>query len=229
MFTSILNQSQAISNGGLSFTAALACTAASLVLGIILAFVYTLLGRHTKNFTVSLAILPALIQVIILMVNGNLGTSVAILGAFGLVRFRSVPGTAKDILSIVFAMAIGLASGMGYISFAIFITLFISIVLLVLTKSPFGETFADKDKDLKITIPENLDYTGVFDDIFEKYTKKHTLESVKTTNLGSMYELVYKIELCDISKEKEMIDELRCRNGNLTIMCSKVQTVKDEL
>lgn len=229
MFTSILNQAESISNGGLNLTTALACTATSLVLGIILAFVYTLLGRHSKNFTVALAILPALIQVIILMVNGNLGTSVAVLGAFGLVRFRSVPGTAKDILSIVFAMAIGLATGMGYISFAIFITLFISLVLLILTKSPFGETFEFKDKSLKITIPENLDYTGVFDDIFEKYTRKHTLESVKTTNLGSMYELMYKIELCNTSNEKEMIDELRCRNGNLTIICSKVQAVKDEL
>ncbi len=228
MFTSILNMTGETA-GGLDLITALICTGTALILGIILACVYMIQGRHSKNFTIAIAILPALIEVIILMVNGNLGTSVAILGAFGLVRFRSVPGTSKDILSVVFAMAIGLATGMGYISFAVFTTVIISAVMLLLTKTSFGAMKEDKEKELKITIPENLDYTGVFDDIFEKYTKSAVLTTVKTTNLGSMYELQYAIELTDTSKEKEMIDELRCRNGNLTIICGKMQTVKDEL
>lgn len=228
MFTSILNQTVE-GSVSMSLSEAVICTGTALVLGIILAVVYMLQGRHSKQFTVAIAVLPALIQVIILMVNGNLGTSVAILGAFGLVRFRSVPGTSRDILCVVFAMAIGLATGTGYITFAVFFTIVIGAILLLLSKTRFGEMYKDKEKELKITIPESLDYTGVFDDIFEKYTKKCALESVKTTNLGSMYELKYCIELADIAKEKEMIDELRCRNGNLTIICGKVQTVNSEL
>lgn len=228
MFTSILNQA-AEGSMSMSLSEAAICTGTALILGIILAVVYMLQGRHSKQFTVAIAVLPALIQVIILMVNGNLGTSVAILGAFGLVRFRSVPGTSRDILCVVFAMAIGLATGTGYITFAVFFTIVIGAILLLLSKTRFGEMCKDKEKELKITIPESLDYTGVFDDIFEKYTKKCVLENVKTTNLGSMYELKYCIELSDIAKEKEMIDELRCRNGNLTIICGKVQTANSEL
>lgn len=228
MFTSILNQTAEVTTT-LTAGSALGCTAAALVLGIILSAVYMLQGSHTKNFAISLAVLPALVQVIILMVNGNLGTSVAVLGAFGLVRFRSVPGNSRDILSVVFAMAIGLATGMGYIGYAVAITVIISAIILILSKTPFGNVSESTEKNLRITIPENLDYTGIFDDIFKKYTKSAVLQKVKTTNLGSMYELQYNIHMKSLSQEKEMIDEIRCRNGNLTIICGKTQPSKDEL
>jgi uncharacterized membrane protein YhiD involved in acid resistance len=163
-----------------------------------------------------------------MMVNGNLGTGVAVMGAFSLVRFRSLPGSSKEISAIFFAMAVGLSTGMGYISFAAVMTIILSLTLLLLSKTSFGggET---SSKELKITIPENLNYADVFDDLFEKYTKSAVLEKVKTTNLGSMFDLHYRIELNDESEEKAFIDEIRCRNGNLTVACNKSQTTKDEL
>ncbi|SFR91906.1 DUF4956 domain-containing protein [Anaeromicropila populeti] len=224
MFESILQEAAA----SLAVTDALICTGVSLVLGLAIAFIYMLNSNYSKNFVITLALLPALVQIIIALVNGNLGTGVAVMGAFSLVRFRSVPGSSKEITSIFFAMAIGLATGMGFLTFAVLITVIIGAVFLVLSKSSFGEG-KTQEKDLKITIPENLDYTNIFDDIFEKYAKKASLERAKTTNLGSMYELCYRITLKDALKEKEMIDEIRCRNGNLTIICGRPQVQKDEL
>lgn len=231
MFTSILNQLSSTGETVTTLTAsgAVICTLSALLLGIALSIIYMFSGVHTKNFVVSLAVMPALIQVIIMMVNGNLGTGVAVLGAFGLVRFRSVPGNSRDILAVVFAMAVGLATGMGYIVYAVAMTLIIGAAILILSNTSFGKVKESREKELKITIPENLDYTGVFDDIFADYTDSAVLHRVKTTNLGSMYELCYNIKLKDLSHEKAMIDEIRCRNGNLTIICGKSQTVKDEL
>ncbi|MDD3218061.1 MAG: DUF4956 domain-containing protein [Lachnospiraceae bacterium] len=224
MFTSIIDTS----SGSISMESALICMAAALILGVIVAVVYMLQGKYTKNFVITLALLPALVQIVILMVNGNLGTSVAVLGTFGLIRFRSVPGTSKEITSIFFAMAIGLACGMGQVYFAVMFTLLIAVVLFLLSKSGFGER-KEIDKNLKITIPEDLDYTGIFDDIFDNYTKKVQLNKVKTINLGSMYELDYQIELKDPEMEKEMLDAIRCRNGNLTIVCGRVSDMGPEL
>ena len=224
MFTSILNSTA----GQLNILNAMICTGTSLILGLVIALVYMSNGKYSKNFTVSLVILPALIQVVIMMVNGNLGTSVAVLGAFSLVRFRSVPGSSREICSIFFSMAVGLATGMGYITFAILITIVIGIVFTILFKTNFGEkTIAEKE--LRITIPEDLDYTEVFDDIFSRFTTKVSLERVKTTNLGSMYELRYNIILLHDTKEKELIDEIRCRNGNLPIICGRIENSKEEL
>lgn len=224
MFQSIL----ANSNGTLILSQALICTGVSIILGVAVSFIYMYTGTCSKNFAVSLALLPVLVQVVIMMVNGNLGTSVAVLGAFGLVRFRSIPGSSKEIVGVFFAMALGLATGMGFAGFAVFAAVLIGILYLVLCKTKFGEG-AQLEKDLKITIPENLEYTSLFDDIFDKYTSKVFLESVKTTNLGSMFDLRYKITLKDAAVEKKMIDELRCRNGNLTIMCGRQATQKDVL
>ena len=162
------------------------------------------------------------------MVNGNLGTGVAVLGAFSLIRFRSVPGNAKDIACIFFSMAVGLATGMGYITFAALITVVVSVFYMLLSKTKFGES-ESPEKELKVIIPENLDYTEIFDDLFTKYTKKSSLEKVKTTNLGSMYELSYHILLKDKKQEKAFIDEIRCRNGNLTVICARAQSIKEEL
>ena len=154
-----------------------------------------------------------------MLVNGNLGISVAILGAFSLVRFRSIPGNLREIAAIFFAMTIGLIIGTCYIAFGIITTFFIGILLFVLAKTNFGCP-KKQERTLKIIIPEDLDYTNVFDDIFKKYTNNIILEKIKTTNMGSLYELTYKIELKDIS-EKEFIDELRCKNGNLKIILSR--------
>ena len=224
MLTSMLNTTTETIQIGTVLT----CTGAALVLGLIIALIYMSDGKYSKNFTVSLVILPALIQTIITMVNGNLGTSVAVLGAFSLVRFRSVPGNSKDISYIVFAMAVGLATGVGFIGFAALMTLMIGITFLILSKTKFGEQ-KNLEKELKITIPGDLDYTAIFDDLFDKFTKKINLEIVKTTNLGSMYELHYKVILKDNNEEKKLIDELRCRNGNLPIVCGRPKMNKEEL
>ena len=224
MFTSILSSVE----GSLTIQNALLCTIVSLVLGFLIAAVYMSQGAFSKNFVITLVMLPLLVQMIIMLVNGNLGTSVAVLGAFGLIRFRSVPGSSKEIASIFFAMAVGLATGMGFLSFAVVMTLVVGVVFFVLGRTSFGE-MKNAEKDLRITIAENLDYTEIFDDIFQNYTRKCNLQRVKTTNLGSMYELDYHITLKDSKKEKEMLDAIRCRNGNLTIVCGRRNTVQDEV
>lgn len=221
MFTSILD----MTNGSLTILGALGCTVASIILGLGIALIY---HKGSKNFMITLVALPVLVQVIIMMVNGNLGTSVAILGAFGLIRFRSVPGTSKEICFVFFAMAVGLATGMGYITFAVMITVIVGLLWTILQRSKFGETKGGQ-RQMRITIPEALDYITVFDDLFEQYTKKATLERVKTTNLGSMFELTYEIDLKDVKKEKLFIDALRCRNGNLTIICNRSDMEREQL
>lgn len=225
MFTSVIDTV----TGSLTIEAAAICTAVSLILGIVVALFYMAQGRdYSKNYIITLALLPALVQVVIMLVNGNLGTGVAIMGAFSLVRFRSMPGSAKEICGIFFSMVVGLATGMGYLTYAALITVIVGIVFVVLSKTAFGEP-KTMDKALKITIPESLDYTDVFDDIFANYTEKHSLNKVKTTNMGSMYELQYSIALKDDSQEKKFIDELRTRNGNLTIICGRPIIGKEEL
>ncbi|SHL40349.1 protein of unknown function [Anaerocolumna jejuensis DSM 15929] len=218
MFTSII----ASVTGSLTIETALICTVVSLILGGIIAVIYMTQGTYSKSFIITLILLPALVQAVIMVVNGNLGAGVAVMGAFSLVRFRSIPGSSKEISSIFFAMVVGLATGMGYITYAVLITVIIGLALFLLSRFSFGDK-KNENKELRVTIPENLDYTDVFDDIFKKYTKNVTLTKVKTTNLGSMYDLYYEIELLDGSKEKEMIDDIRCRNGNLTIICGRIQ------
>lgn len=224
MFNTILN----LTAHTLTVGAAVKCTCASLILGFVIAVCYAITGKTTKNFFVSLVILPAMVQTVIMLVNGNLGTGVAIVGAFSLVRFRSIPGTSREISNIFFAMVAGLATGMGYITYAIFITGFIVAVTLVMYAVPFfkGE---ENMRSLKITIYENLDYTEIFDDIFKKYLKKTEMQNVKTVNMGSMYQLHYYIEFKDNSKEKEFIDEVRCRNGNLSVVCGRIVQQAEQL
>lgn len=211
MFESVFNSSES-----LSITTVLLCFLLSIILGFIIAFTHMKTGKYTKNFVITLTILPSLIQCVMIMVNGSLGTSVAVLGAFSLVRFRSIPGNSKEITSIFLAMATGLAVGMGHILFATIITILTCLIMFILYLSKFGEK-KNVSKILKITIPENLDYTNVFEDIFTNYTKSIKLEQAKTTNMGSMYELKYNVELKDSVNEKEFIDTIRCRNGNLSI------------
>lgn len=224
MLTSVLENV----TSSLSVETSLLCTLVSVVLGLVLAVIFMTQGSYTKSYIITLALLPALVQTVILLVNGNLGTGIAVMGAFGLVRFRSMPGTSREISGIFFAMVVGLAAGMGYLTYAALITFIIGTVVILLNKSSFGE-FKIHMKDLKITIPENLDYTDIFDDIFDGYTDKHILNRVKTTNMGSMYELQYNIQLKDGKSEKEFIDKLRCRNGNLTIVCGRPVSGQAEL
>lgn len=224
MFTGILNENAAY----LSFEEGAICTLASLVLGLWIVFVYSRQGYSSKNFKITLALLPALVQLVIMMVNGNLGTGVAVLGTFSLVRFRSVPGSAREILFIFFAMAIGLATGMGFLTFACFISFVIGLASLLLNCLPLQNGAAAK-KDLHITIPEDLDYTEIFDDIFVQYLKQAELIKVKTVQLGSMFEVYYQITLKDIKQEKALIDAIRCRNGNLSVIVSRRQVNSDEL
>lgn len=201
----------------------LICTLTSLLLGVGIALVGMFRSRSTQSFAVTLAILPAVVQIVIMLVNGNLGAGVAVAGAFGLVRFRSAPGTAREIGVLFLAMAIGLAAGMGFVGLAVLAFVIISAVLLLLTAVRFGQP-APAERALKITIPENLDYEGLFDDLFAKYTRTHTLVRVKTSNMGTMYELEYRIILPQDSIPREFIDALRCRNGNLNIVCGREQT-----
>lgn len=206
----------------------LLCLGASLVLGIIIALVYMYRGTYTKSFVITLALLPAMVQTVILLVNGNLGVGVAVMGTFSLVRFRSVPGSASEIASIFFAMAVGLACGMGYIVYAVVFTVIIGAAMVLYKILKFGEG-ATTQRTLKIIIPEDLDYSELFDDLFAEYTKKSSLERVRTTNLGSLYELKYTVVLKDAKKEKEMIDKIRIRNGNLNITSSRTAAGKEEL
>ena len=199
--------------------AILICTLVSIVLGVIVAYTHKKTSKYSKNFLITLAILPVLVQTVMIMVNGNLGTSVAIVGAFSLVRFRSIPGTSKEILSVFFAMAIGLATGMGHVFFACIMTILVSLAIILFNKAKFFD-LNPNTKMLKIVIPENLDYTNMFDDIFDKFVKDKKLEKVKMTNMGSLFELSYRITFKNDINEKEFIDELRVRNGNLKIILS---------
>lgn len=214
----------------ISATDFLLCLGFSLVLGLVMAFAYMYRTRYTKSFVVTLALLPAVVCVVIMLVNGNVGTGVAVAGAFSLVRFRSVPGTAKEICTLFLAMGAGLIAGMGYLDFAVLFTVVMCAAFLLYSRLDFGaQKNAAAYKSFTITIPEDLDYTGVFDDIFQEYTTAHTLVSVKTTNMGSLFRLTYQITLRDPAREKEMIDKLRCRNGNLEIMVSAQETTVAEL
>ncbi len=214
----------------ISVTDFLLCIACSLVIGLILAFSYMYRTRYTKSFVVTLALLPAVVCVVILMVNGNVGTGVAVAGAFSLVRFRSVPGTAKEISMLFVAMGTGLIAGMGYLAFAVLFAVVMCVFVIIYNRLDFGaKKNAAIYRTLTITIPEDLDYTGVFEGILSEYTSSCELIRVKTTNMGSLFRLTYNITLKKAASEKEMIDKLRCRNGNLEITVSKQDTSIAEL
>ena len=200
----------------LTLTSFLICTGVSLLLGVGTALVAGYRSRSTQRLAITLAILPAVVQAVIMLVNGSIGAGIAVAGAFSLVRFRSAPGTAREIAAIFLAMAIGLATGMGYVGLAALLFLILAGAMLALTALRFGQK-EDAGRILKITIPEDLDYDGLFDDLFERYTTAHTLEKVKTTNMGSLFKLTYDLTLKDPAKEKSFIDQLRLRNGNLEI------------
>lgn len=206
------------------------CIGCSLLIGLLLAFAYTYRARYTQSFVITLAMLPAVVCVVIMMVNGNVGAGVAVAGAFSLVRFRSVPGTAKEIGILFLAMGAGLIAGMGYLGFALLFTVILCTINILYSRLDFGSRKnTSLYKTLHITIPEDLDYTGVFEEIFPDYTASWELVQVKTTNMGSMFRLTYNLVLRNANLEKELIDKLRCRNGNLEITVSRQETVAAEL
>lgn len=210
----------------ISITDFLLCLGVSIVLGLVMAFGYMYRTRYTKSFVVTLALLPAVVCVVIMMVNGNVGTGVAVAGAFSLVRFRSVPGTAKEIGTLFLAMGAGLIAGMGYLGFALLFTMILCAMFLLYQRLDFGsKKNAAAYKTLGITIPESLDYTGVFENIFSEYAVSCELVRVKTTNMGSLFQLTYNVQLRDADREKELIDKLRLRNGNLEITISTQETI----
>lgn len=212
--------------GKISITQILLCILLALVVGCIIAGVYMIHTKYTASFVVTLAMLPAIVCVVIMMVDGNVGAGVAVAGAFSLVRFRSVPGTAKEIGTIFMAMGAGLILGMGYLTFALIFTVIMCLAMFLLGALVSKIKACEKqEKVLRITVPEDINYGSVFDDIFDKFTNKCEVVSVKTTNMGSMYKLVFNVVLKDASKEKEFIDELRCRNGNLEINISRAEAV----
>ena len=216
MFSSIFNSSTT----GLDITTALICAGVALVLGTAIAFTHLKTSQTTKGFLTTLAVLPLLVMAVMIMINGNLGTSIAILGAFSLIRFRSIQGHAKDLLSIFFAMMVGLALGMGHILFAVIISIIAIIAIVVLSYTHFLEPNR-QERVLKVIIPEDLDYDDVFKETFEKYTSRVKLVKMKTVNMGSLYKLTYDIKLKPGVKEKQFLDDIRVKNCNLKVLLSE--------
>lgn len=218
MFNSIIESS-------ITLNSALIIFISSIILGLVISLIHMKSDKCSKNMAITLALLPFLVSTVIIMVNGNLGTGIAVVGAFSLVRFRSIPGTSKEIAVIFFAMAVGLALGTGFVGYGIIITIIGSILLFILSNTKFGEV--NKVKTLRLIVPEDIDYTKEFDKIFNRYTNKYDLIKVKTTNLGSLFELTYNIELK--GNEKEFIDEIRTHNGNLKVSIERVGYNNEEL
>lgn len=214
----------------ISTGAFIACIVAALAMGLILSYAIQYKSLVTKSFAVTVAILPAVVCVVIMMVNGSIGTGIAVAGTFSLIRFRSVPGTAREIVAVFIAMAIGLACGMGNLTYALIFTVITVGALLILENTTFAVS-GDKNKHkvIRITIPEDLDYTEIFDELFEEFTSTYQLTMVKTTNMGSLFKLSYEVTLKDPYEEKEFIDQLRVRNGNLEVSSSMMSTTNNEL
>lgn len=190
------------------------CLLFALICGVIAALTAVYRNKTSKSFIIALILLPVIVETVIVMVNGNVGTGVAVMGAFSLVRFRSVPGKARDIAAIFLAMTAGLTCATGYVAIALLFTLIVGAITVIASIIFIKDHNA---MELRITVPESLNFYGEFDDIFKKYTKSYRLIKVKTSNMGSLYKLFYKIDLTDNNKIKDFIDELRCRNGNLEI------------
>ena len=216
-----------IPNGVMSVSVFLICLLGALVLGLLTALVFSFRTEHSGNLPFALVLIPPIVTLVIMMVNGNIGAGLGVAGAFSLIRFRSAPGTARELSGLFTGTAIGLACGMGYVGIAALFFLVVALTVIALTLLRFGEK-SRSYRHLRITIPENLDYDGLFDDLFEKHTVDHELHKVKTTNMGTLYELTYNIHIKGGDVPKEFLDELRCRNGNLNIICGR-ESDKDML
>ncbi len=226
MFDTIF--SSILTNGTFTGSELAISTLASLVCGLIIAGAYMIKNRCSRSFLITLILLPSIVELVIILVNGNIGAGVAVAGAFSLVRFRSAPGRGQEITGIFLAMAAGLATGMGYVGVAILFSLLISGINLLLNLTDLNSD-AKGMKTLKITVPENLDYEGKFDDIFKRYLKSYTYEEVRTTNMGSLYRITLSVMLKDNVSTKDFIDDLRTGNGNLDISLGRMIDSMDSL
>lgn len=204
------------------------CIGAAIALGLVIACCYMFKNEYSRNLIISISIMPVIVAVLIMLVSGSIGAAIAVGGVFALTRFRSAQGTSREITQILLAMATGLTLGLGYIFIAIILVLVVEAMCIIFNLTRFGEA-SSKRRTLKITIPEELDYNELFDDLFNKYTIRATLVKVKLKNLGTLFQLTYDIVLKDVKLEKQFIDELRVRNANLDILCSRVITGSDEL
>ncbi len=209
------------STNGESFTLinALIVIGASILLGFIISLVYMYTHKkdgYASGFTLTLIMLPVIISIIILLVGNNVARAFSLAGAFSIIRFRSAPGDPKDIAYVFFTLAVGLACGMGYVGYGLIVTIILCVVLIVLDKIKFAMP-KTKNMRLKILVPEDLNYEGVFDEVLERYSSKWTMESVKTKDFGALFEISYRVHLNENVSQKKFIDELRCKNGNLNI------------
>jgi hypothetical protein len=225
IFGSVIESTTTSSIGISSY---LLCTVFSLVLGLVAALFYCFKTTYSRSFVVTIALLPAIVQLVIMLVNGNIGTGIAVMGAFSLVRFRSIPGTAKDISAIFLSMAIGLATGIGYLGIATIFVIIMGVVSLIYGYVPLSDN-KETEKNLRVTIPETLDYETIFDDLFARYTTSHSLEMVKTSNMGSLYQLRYSVTIRQGASEKKFLDEIRCRNGNLEVALGRQLLINEVL
>ncbi len=206
------------------------CLGVALVAGIVFSLLCCIKSKSSKSFLVTTSLLPFVVSLIIILVNGNIGAGVAIAGAFGLVRFRSQPGSAKEICIIFISMASGLAFGMGYLAYGAIFLIVCGVILLVLEfLHLFDKKYDAKEKIIRITIPEDLDYTEVFDEVLKKYTKSYEILKVKTVNMGSMFKIYYHVILKNPSEEKQLLDDIRIRNGNLEVSIERMEFSKSEL
>ena len=193
----------------------------SAAMGLLAAFVYLKTEKRTESgMAASLIVLPPVVTAVLSAVNGNLGAGIAIMGVFALTRFRSRRASFKEMTYILFDMTIGVVSASGYIFFAVFLTLFVCLLFYVLKRTGFGEG-SSREKNVRIEIPENIDYSGLFDEVFQKYTERFELVSARTANLGSMYELSYDVRLKPDVREKDLLDDIRIRNGNLRVSVAR--------
>ena len=215
-----------ISYSGITLESFLICTGASLLLGSVIALIHTVKNKCSKSFLMTLIVIPVIVEVVIMLVNGNLGAGVAVAGTFSLVRFRSAPGTGREIASLFLATATGLAAGMGYIFIAAALVVLVGLLILAVSLTGF---MRNETRTLQITVPENLDYEGVFEPVLDEYAELHELISVRTAQMGTVYKLVYDLRLKPGASAKAFLDALRVRNGNLEISLGRSMEKREDI
>ncbi|SDX54521.1 DUF4956 domain-containing protein [Paenibacillus sp. CF384] len=219
--------SSAAEGSALTLTDALLTLFVAIALGLLISWTYmrTQVG-YTQNFALTMIVLPVIVAIIILLIGSNVARAFSLAGAFSIIRFRSAPGDPKDIAFVLFTMAAGLACGVGSFGYAVLFTVVLCVLMFVLRAVNFGAKRATQ-KLLKVTIPENLGYEEAFDEIFNMFDVAYELRKVRTTELGSLYEVVYAITLDPQTNQKELLDAIRCRNGNLDITLTMNPPVMD--
>ncbi|KAA9008514.1 DUF4956 domain-containing protein [Paenibacillus spiritus] len=226
MLDSIFNTT--VTSAELTFTDALLTLAVALILGAAISLTYmrTTPGSFTQSFTLTMVLLPAIVAIIILLIGSNVARAFSLAGAFSIIRFRSAPGDPKDIAFVLFTMASGLACGVGAFGYAVLFTVILCAVMFLLSYTRFGVR-KSVQKTLKVTIPENLGYEEAFAEVFARFQVEYELKKIRTTELGSLYELVYSVTLNENTSQKEFLDAIRTRNGNLDLSLTMAPTMTE--